>query len=201
VQKWNKPPSFGRRSALVGQAGVGQPLQADARQVVRGVRYRGKSRILRRLALGVVASLEVEDASPTSAALHTLQRWVERVAEAEVRRLTQRCAHYEEKLGFVPRWVERGMGARWQRLGALEQRVQMLLGIFAAVGVLSLEFKPAHSVCDLLVQYLEELEREAEQKGGVQQLLAAHFAQAYKVGCVLHSPFQARTGIRTGMRP
>ncbi len=35
-----------------------------------------------------------------------------------------------------------------------------------AKGVLPLEFKPAHSVGDLLVQHLEELEREAEDKGG-----------------------------------
>jgi hypothetical protein len=130
----------------------------------------------------VVSSLEVEDASPTSAALHALQRWVERVAEAEVERLTRRCAHYQDTLGYLPRWVERGRGARWQRLAALEQRVQMLLGIFAAVGVLPLEFKPAYSVGDLLVQHLDELEREAEAKGGVQQVLADHFAKVYKAG-------------------
>jgi hypothetical protein len=32
------------------------------------------------------------------------------------------------------------MGARWQRLEALVQRVQMLVGIFAAKRVLPLEF-------------------------------------------------------------
>jgi hypothetical protein len=74
------------------------------------------------------------------------------------------------------------MGVRWQRLGALEQRVQMLLGIFAAVGVLSLEFKPAHSVGDLLVQHLDELEWEAEEKGSVQQVLADYFVKVHKVG-------------------
>jgi hypothetical protein len=165
----------------IAHASIRQPLEADARQVVRGARYSGKSRILRRLPLGVVASLEVEDASPTSAALRALQCWVERVAEAEVGRLTQRCAHYEETLGFVPRWVERGMRARWQRLGALEHRVQMLLGIFAAKGVLPLAFKPAVSVGDLLVQHLDDVEREAEAKGGVEAVLAAHFARVYKV--------------------
>jgi hypothetical protein len=133
------------------------------------------------LALGVVASLEVEDAFPTSAALRELQRWIERVAEAEVEQLTQRCAFYLEKLGYVPRWVERGMGACWQRLEALEHRVQMLLGIFAAKGVLPLAFKPTYSVSDLLVQHLDDVEREAEAKGGVEAVLAAHFARVYKV--------------------
>jgi hypothetical protein len=106
---------------------------------------------------------------------------VERAAEAEVERLTLRCAHYQDTLGYVPRWVKRGMGARWQRLGALEQRVQMLLGIFAAKGVLPLEFKPAHSVGELLVQQLDDLEREAGEKGGIDQVVTAHFARVYKV--------------------
>jgi hypothetical protein len=110
-----------------------------------------------------------------------LQRWVERVAEAEVVRLTRRCVYDQETLGYVPRWVERGMGARWQRLAALEQRVQLLLGIFAAVDVLPLAFKPAYPVGDLLMQHLDDGEREAEAKGGVEAVLAEHFARVYKV--------------------
>jgi hypothetical protein len=73
------------------------------------------------------------------------------------------------------------VGARWQRQEALEQGVQMLFGIFAAVGVLPLEFKPAHSVGDLLVQHLDALEREAEKHGGVERLIDAHFARVYKM--------------------
>ena len=57
----------------------------------------------------------------------------------------------------------------------------MLLEAFAAKGVLPLEFKPAYSVGDLLVQHLEELEQEAEKKGGMQQVLVDHFARVYKV--------------------
>jgi hypothetical protein len=73
------------------------------------------------------------------------------------------------------------MGARWGRVEQLEHRVRMLLGIFAAKGVLPLEFKPAHSVGDLLVQHLDDLEDEAEEKGGVADLLADHFARVFKV--------------------
>jgi hypothetical protein len=47
--------------------------------------------------------------------------------------------------------------------------------------VLPLEFKPAHNVDDLLLQHLDELEREAEAKGGVQQMVADHFAKVYKL--------------------
>ena len=57
----------------------------------------------------------------------------------------------------------------------------MLLGIFSAKGVLPLKFKPAHSVGDLLSQHLDELEQEAERKGGVQQPLADHFGKVDNV--------------------
>jgi hypothetical protein len=46
--------------------------------------------------------------------------------------------------------------------------------------VLALEFKPAYSVGDLLTQHLDELEQEAERKGGVLQSLSDHFAKVYK---------------------
>jgi hypothetical protein len=54
-----------------------------------------------------------------------------------------------------------------------------------AKGVLPLKFKPAYSVCDLLLQHLDALEHEAEEKGGVQQVLADHFAKVYKVNLPL----------------
>jgi hypothetical protein len=47
--------------------------------------------------------------------------------------------------------------------------------------VLPLQFKPAFSVGDLLLQHLDALEKEAKETGGVQQVLADHFAQVYKV--------------------
>jgi hypothetical protein len=56
----------------------------------------------------------------------------------------------------------------------------MLLGVFSAKGVLPIEFKPAHSVGDLLPQYLDELEHEAEHKGDAPQMLIDHFTKGYK---------------------
>jgi len=72
------------------------------------------------------------------------------------------------------------MGERFSRAEQLEHRVQMLLGIFSAKGVLPLEFKPDLSVGDLLTQHLDELEQEVERKGGVTQILIDHFATIYK---------------------
>jgi hypothetical protein len=72
------------------------------------------------------------------------------------------------------------MEERYRHAEQVEHRVQMLLGIFGAKGVLPLGFKPAYSVADLLVQHLEELEQEAQGKGGIEQVLADHFAKVYK---------------------
>jgi len=115
----------------------------------------------------------------------TLQLWVEKVVEKEVARITTKCQRYQERQGTVPRWVERGMGERFGRIEQLEHRVQMLLGVFGAKGVLALEFKPALSVGDLVTQHLEELEDEAERKGGVTQVLEDHFARVFKVSYAL----------------
>jgi hypothetical protein len=45
------------------------------------------------------------------------------------------------------------------------------------MGILPLEFKPAYLVGDLLAQHLNAFAQEAEEKGGVQQMLADHFAE------------------------
>jgi hypothetical protein len=116
--------------------------------------------------LGVIASLELEDASPTSAALAAISKWVDEAARREAERAQARRTRYLMRYGHVPAWVERGMGEREARVRQVRHRVQMLLGIFSARGVLPLELKPAHSVGDLLVQHLDDLEREAEEKGG-----------------------------------
>jgi hypothetical protein len=56
----------------------------------------------------------------------------------------------------------------------------MLLGVFAAKGVLPIEFKPAYSVGDLLTQHLDDMEEEVNNQGGVMQTLADHFAKVYE---------------------
>jgi hypothetical protein len=157
------------------------PLDDDGRAVVRSARCSGKARILRRLQLGVLSSLEIEDASPTSAALHALQRRVVIIAEREMDKIAAKCARYESQGQPIPRWVWHGMEERYTRVEQIEHRVRMLLGVFGSYGVLPLEFKPAHTIGDLLVQHLDDLEHEADQKGGVQQVLEDHFAKVYKV--------------------
>jgi hypothetical protein len=73
------------------------------------------------------------------------------------------------------------MGAGIERPEKVRHLIQMLLGIFAAHGVLALGDKPIHSVGDLLTQHLDLLEAVAEDKGGVSQVLRGHFAKVYKI--------------------
>ncbi len=148
---------------------------------MRGARYTGKSRVLRRMLLGVVDSLEVEDAAPASAGLDALRRWADTIAEREAERARAARARYEAKLGYVPEWVERGLGERIEKAERVRHRVQMLLGIFAARGVLPLHREPVADVQDLIWQHLDDLEAEAEAKGGLEQLLTAHFSRAFKI--------------------
>lgn len=91
----------------------------------------------------------------------TLQRWMERIAEKEMERITAKFRRYQEQGKPVPRWVQAGMGDWSRRIEKVEQRVHMLLGNFVSHGVLPLEFKPAYSVGDLLLQHVGALEYEA----------------------------------------
>lgn len=100
---------------------------------------------------GILGSLELEEASPVSTTLLALQRWVERITERELARITAKCARYAVRGQAIPAWVQRGMDEGFRRVEQIEHRVQMLLGIFAAHNVLPLEFKPAYSIGDLLV--------------------------------------------------
>jgi hypothetical protein len=106
---------------------------------------------------------------------------MDQVTEMEVERITAKCRRYQEQGKLISAWVRAGMDERFRRVEQIEQRMQMLLGIFASHDVLPLEFKPAYSVGDLLLQHLDALEQEAEDKGGVLQVLADHFAKVYKV--------------------
>jgi hypothetical protein len=47
--------------------------------------------------------------------------------------------------------------------------------------VLPLELRPVASVADLLVLHLDALQAEADEKGGIEQVLADHFAKVYKL--------------------
>jgi hypothetical protein len=141
--RWPMDPAWLLLHEQYGPLANAEPLDEQSQIIVRGARYTGKSRLLRRMLLGVVDSLEVEDASPASASLASLMRWIERIAAKEEARANARRKCYLKRYGEVPPWVEQGMGARLARVEQVRHRVQMLLGIFSARGVLPLHLKPA----------------------------------------------------------
>ena len=68
-----------------------------------------------------------------------------------------------------------------ERPERVRHRLQTLLGVFDAYGVTQQQIKPVVNVADLVAQHLEALEAEADEKGGVAQLLHDHFQKLYKV--------------------
>ncbi len=107
--RWPMHPTWQQLREAFGTLASVPPLDDEKRQLVRGARYRGRMRLLRRMEAGVIRSLEVEDASPTSTALMMLQRWMERIAEKEVERITAKCRRYQEQ----GKQSQHGCGQGW----------------------------------------------------------------------------------------
>jgi len=200
--RWPLDPTWALLRKEFGQLAAAPPLPPGALAVVRGARYRGRARLLRKMANGLLNSLEVEDTSVASASLTAIQlqeaKWeqaMRRRAEKEAERLNVRRARLlaklettegldqlaEEELRAKLAVIEEGRGVALERPERVRHRLQTLLGVFDAYGVTAQQIKPVVSVADLVAQHLEALEAEAEEKGGIAQLLHEHFQKLYKV--------------------
>jgi 3-oxoacyl-ACP reductase-like protein len=103
--RWPLDPTWTLLRREFGRLAAAPPLPAEALDVVRGAQYRGRARLLRKMANGLLNSLEVEDTSVASASLTSIQshaaKWEEamrRRAEKEAERLTARRARLLAKL-------------------------------------------------------------------------------------------------------
>jgi len=200
--RWPLDPTWALLRREFGQLAAAPSLSPDALAVVRGARYRGRARLLRKMANGLLNSLEVEDTSVASASLTAIQlqvaQWEEamrRRAKKEAERLNARRGRLlarldlgegldevaEEELRAKLAVIEEGRGVALERPERVRHRLQTLLGVFDAYGVTAQQIKPVVSVADLLQQHLDALEAEAEEKGGIAQLLHDHFQKLYKV--------------------
>lgn len=209
--RWPLDPTWALLRREFGHLTATPPLSPDALAVVRGARYRGRARLLRKMANGLLNSLEVEDTSVASASLTAIQlqvaKWEEAMrlrAEKEAQCLNARRARLlaqleqsegldqvaEERLRERLAVIEEGRGVALERPERVRHRLQTLLGVFDAYGVTARQIKPVVSVADLLEQHLDALEAEAEEKGGIAQLLHDHFQKLYKVSV----PVEAFTG-------
>ncbi len=193
--RWPLDPTWARLRSEFGRVAGVAPLPPDALAVVRGAHWAGRSRLLNRMAAGVLASLDVADAEVAHASLHRLREVMERRAEREAERLARRRGRLlarldntegldqltEEELRERLAVIDGGKGLAVDRAEVIRHRLQMLLGIWAAKGVLPLEIAPIESVADLYWRHADELETLAEEEGGVPTLLAKHYQKTFKV--------------------
>jgi|GEM_PF-484750 len=200
--RWPLDPTWALLRKEFGRLSSVPPLPPDALAVVRGARYRGRARLLRKMANGLLNSLEVEDTSVASASLTAIQlqvaKWedaMRRRAEKEAQRLFARRACLlakleaaegldritEDALRAKLAVIEEGRCVALERPARVRHRLQTLLGVFDAYGVTAQQIKPVVRVSDLVAQHLDALEAEAEEKGGIAQLLHDHFSRIYKV--------------------
>jgi hypothetical protein len=200
--RWPLDPTWTLLRKEFGRLSSVPRLPPDALAIVRGARYRGRARLLRKMANGLLNSLEVEDTSVASASLTAAQlqvaKWehaMRRRAEKEAQRLAARRARLLAKLELADgidqvaeqdlrtrlAEIEEGRGVALERPERVRHRLQTLLGGGDAYGVAAQQIKPVVSVEDLVQQHLEALEAEAAEKGGIAQLLHDHFQKLYKV--------------------
>jgi len=195
--RWPLDATWARlRAEFAHVAGV-PPLPPDALAVVRGARWAGRSRLLNRMAVGMLASLDVADAEVAHASLLRLRAEMEKRAEREAERLSARRALLlarleaetpgglsgvgEDELRACLAVIDAGRGRAAERADVIRHRLQTLLGIWAARGVLPLEVAPTESVADLYRRHADELERLAEEVGGAGALLQRHYQKTFKV--------------------
>jgi len=193
--RWPLDATWARLRAEFAHAAGVAPLPPDALAVVRGARWSGRSRLLNRMAAGVLASLDVADAEVAHAALLRLRQEMERRAEREAGRVAQRRGRLlarlddvegldalpEDELRARLAVIDGGRGMAAERAEAIRHRLQMLLGIWAAKGVLPLEIAPLESVAELYRRHAAELEALAEEVGGAPALLRKHYQKTFKV--------------------
>ncbi len=195
--RWPLDPTWALLRTEFARVASVPPLPPDALAVVRGARWAGRSRLLNRMAAGVLASLDVADAEVSHASLLRLQQEMERRAAREAERLAHRRAALlarleedtpggldgldENDLRVSLSVIDTGRGLTNERVKVIRHRLQMVLGIWAAKGVLPLEIVPIDSVAELYRRHAEELERLAEEVGGAPALLQKHYQKTFKV--------------------
>jgi hypothetical protein len=194
--RWPEHPTWAAlRQAFPALAMQGAPSLLEPQvELIRAARYSGYRRLLDRMAVGVLTTLEALDTDP-GAALVAYVAYLARIAGRIKRRQKQRVRAWERQqaeraqkgrpLPIAPD-RSRGLGARLDALHRAEQREQLLhmaLGVFTSAGVVQLRLHREGDVAnvgDLLMYSLGELDAVAAAKGGIRMLLDEKWAKVYK---------------------
>lgn len=193
--RWPEHPSWAAlRTSFAPFAMRGQPTPVEKLELVRAKRYTGYQRLLDRMAVGVVTTLEAMDTDPGAASvayLKYMHRLAGRIRRAQkLRKRTWRKEEAERQrtgqpLVAIPD-LSRGMGAKLDtaaRAKRVEQLLDMALGVFTSAGVVHLQLgreADVAQVSDLLLYSLDELEAIAQEKGGIRTLLDEKWRKVYK---------------------
>ncbi|HET8907950.1 MAG TPA: hypothetical protein VFN11_13395, partial [Ktedonobacterales bacterium] len=193
--RWPEHPTWvALREGFAPIALRGADLPDASLNLVRAARYSGYRRLLDRMAVGVLTTLEAMDTDP-GAALVSYVAYLARIAGRIKRQQKRRAAAWRHATGdaakhgtpppFAPD-LHRGLGARRDtptRLEKLEQLLHMALGVFTSAGVAHLRVQREADVAnvgDLLLFSLDDLEEIAAEKGGIRILLDEKWRKVYK---------------------
>lgn len=193
--RWPEHPTWtALRDSFAPIALRGAPLLPQQVELVRAKRYTGYRRLLDRMAVGVVTTLEAMDTDPGAAAvayMKYMHRLAGRIRRAQkLRKQAWRKEETERQrtgrpLRTTPD-LSRGMGAKLDtnaRIKRVEQLLDMALGVFTSAGVVQLQLRQEADVAqvrDLLEYSLDELEEIAAEKGGIRVLLDEKWQKVYK---------------------
>jgi hypothetical protein len=197
--RWPEHPTWAAlRAGFLAIAMHGAPVPEEKLQVVRVARYTGYRRLLDRMGVGVLTTLEALDTDP-GGALVAYVAYLTRIASC-IRRLQKRRMREWQwrqaewmRIGSPPAIAPdlgRGMGARVDALARAEKReqlLQMALGVLTSAGVVRLRLpreSDVDNVGDLVMYSLDELEAVAQMKGGIRTLLDEKWCKVYKA----HAP-------------
>jgi hypothetical protein len=196
--RWPEHPTWtALRAGFAPIALRGAELPDASLNLVRAARYSGYRRLLDRMAVGVLTTLEAMDTDP-GAALVSYVAYLTRIAGRIKRQQKRRAAAWRRRatdtaprgtprpsLPFAPD-LHRGLGARLDtptRLEKLEQLLHMALGVFTSAGVAHLRVQREADIAnvgDLLLYSLDALEEIAAAKGGIRQLLDEKWRKVYR---------------------
>lgn len=164
--------------------------------LIRAARYTGYRRLLDRMSVGVLTTLEAMDTDP-GAALASYVAYLARIAGRIKRQQKRRAVAWRARCSaasrngtdapplFTPD-LRRGLGARQdtpERAAKVKLLLDMALGVFTSARVAHLRVQreaDLANVGDLLLYILDELEQIAAGKGGIRQLLDEKWRKVYQ---------------------
>ncbi len=170
------------------------PLPERGLELVRAARYSGYRRLLDRMAVGVLTTLEGMDTDP-GAALASYVAYLTRIAGRIKRQQKRRAVAWRERVQEVSRQgtpppfapdLHHGLGARLdtpERAQKVKLLLDMALGVFTSAGVAHLRVQREADIAnvgDLLLYSLDDLEEIAAEKGGIRALLDEKWRKVYK---------------------